>query len=288
MKICRFNTDRLGVVSGDGATIRDVSEALRSLPAIKWPARYGDHLIRHLDDLRPVIEKLLPDASPMSISDVSLECPVATPSKIIAAPVNYQKHLDEARADKGINFGNPTKTIDQYGLFIKATSSLVGPSHGVRLPDLGRRIDHEIEIAVIIGRSGRNIPREDALSYIAGYAIGLDMTIRGEEDRSWRKSFDSFSVCGPWLVTADEIADPGNLNFSLTIGSQVRQSSNTGLLVFDIPKLIEYASSAYELHPGDIIMTGTPEGVSPVDVGDEMHCTADGIGEMIVRVMAKS
>lgn len=205
----------------------------------------------------------------------------------MAAPVNYTAHQAEAIADKSISFGTEIKTIEHYGMFLKSSSGLVGPSEGVTLPAAERRMDHEIELALVIGKPGFQIPRSQARNYIAGYSIGLDMTIRGQEDRSWRKSFDSFAVLGPWFVTADEIPDPNSLEFSLKVNGELRQSSNTRLLIFDVDRLIEYSSSAYRLYPGDVIMTGTPEGVGPVEPGDVMECYVERIGKMSVAVRVR-
>ena len=147
-----------------------------------------------------------------------------------------------------------------------------------------RRIDHEIELALVIGKQGFRISEDQALSHVAGYMIGLDMTIRGTEDRSFRKSLDTFTVFGPHVVTADEIGDPGNLDFELKVNQETRQKANTAQLIWNVQKLISYASQAYTLYPGDIIMTGTPEGVAPVLPGDTMHAWIQGIGEMSVAV----
>ncbi len=284
MRICRFNGNRLGLVEPDGLTVLDVTEALDVIPNQRWPLAFGDPLIAHLDAVRSRIEALLPTAKRLSFNDLSIDCPVATPSKIIAAPNNYTKHVEEARADVGINFGAPVMTIAEMGLFLKASNSLSGASAGVTLPKLDRRIDHEVELTVIIGKQGRAISREQALDYVAGYTIGLDMTVRGKEDRSWRKSYETFSVVGPWFVTADEIAEPGNLDLSIEVNGQVRQRSNTSSLIFDLPRLIEYASAGYTLFPGDLIMTGTPEGVASVSDGDVLHCTIEHVGSMNVPV----
>lgn len=284
MKICRFDDDRLGVVRGD--QVHDVSPALDELPPVSWPAPPGDALIRNLDALRPTIEALADKAPGRPLSEVRLKSPVANPDKVIGAPVNYLKHLEEAQADAEIHHGREIKTIDHYGLFLKATGSLVGPSEGVALRFTDRRNDHEAELAVIIGKSADNVPAAQAMEHVAGYAIGLDMTVRGSEERSLRKSIDSYSVLGPWLVTADEIAAPGNIDFTLRVNGEIRQQSNTKYLIFDIPRLIEYASSFYTLHPGDIIMTGTPEGVGPVAPGDVMEVAFDGVGRMEVPVRA--
>lgn len=285
MRICRFGDNRLGLVIGD--EIADVTAITGRLPQIRWPLPREDMFIARLDELRPELERLSTGAPRKKLSEVRLLSPVANPGKIIGAPVNYLLHLDEARVDAGINFGSDVKTIDQYGLFLKATSSLVGPSEGVVAERTDRRTDHEIELALVIGKGGRNILREDALSHVAGYTIGLDMTIRGTEDRSYRKSLDTFTVLGPWLVTANEFGDPAGVDFELSIGGTIRQKSNTRDLIFDVPKLISYASDAYRLDPGDVILTGTPEGVAPVEPGDVMECRIDGIGAMTVSVRAR-
>jgi 2-keto-4-pentenoate hydratase/2-oxohepta-3-ene-1,7-dioic acid hydratase in catechol pathway len=284
MRVCRYDDDRLGLVEGN--QVADVSGALDLLPAVRWPVPPGDLMIANLDRLRPVIESLAPTAARTALAEVTLKSPVANPGKIIAAPVNYTAHLEESRADKGINFGSHVRTIDEYGVFLKANSSLVGPGEGVVSDWPERRIDHELELAVVIGRGGRHICEADALSHVAGYALGLDMSVRGTEDRSFRKSRDSFTVLGPWLVTADEVPEPGRLDFRLEVNGEVRQESNTALLIFGIERLIAYASAAYTLHPGDIILTGTPEGVAPVEPGDVMSCWIDKVGAMDVAVRA--
>lgn len=209
---------------------------------------------------------------------------MANPPKVIAAPVNYLKHQAEANADSGKNFEKDVKTIDHYGLFLKAGTSVVGVGEGVRIDFPDRRTDHEIELVAVIGKGGRNISRERALDHVAGYCLGLDMTIRGPEDRSLRKSLDSFSVLGPWLVTSDEIADPNALDMRLSVNGDVRQAASTSDLIFDVEKLIAYASRHYTLMPGDVIFTGTPEGVGPVVAGDRIDVSIACIGEATIMV----
>ncbi len=284
MKICRFDDNRLGLV--EGGEVLDVSGALEVLPALRYPVPPGDLLIAHLDEVAARARALAAKAPRKPLAAVRLLSPVANPSKIIGAPVNYLKHHEEATADRTISFGREVKTIGEYGLFLKASTSLVGSGEGVALRFTDRRNDHEVELAVVIGRGGDRIRRARAMDHVAGYAIGLDMTVRGTEDRSQRKSIDSYSVLGPWLVTKDEIRDPGNLALSIAVNGEPRQKSSTRFLIFDVPKLIEYASSFYTLHPGDVIMTGTPEGVGPVKPGDVMHCEIEGIGAMEVKVRA--
>lgn len=283
MKICRFNDDRLGVVEGDD--VIDVTGALDVIPASGWPAPVGDALIANLDAVRAKATDLMASGERHALGSVVLKSPVANPSKVIGAPVNYYAHQDEAIADQGVSFGQEIKTIDHYGLFLK-NPVLVGAGEGVDLHFTDRRNDHEVEVSLIIGKTAKNVSYESALDYVAAYSIGLDMTVRGTEERSLRKAIDSYSVLGPWLVTADEISDPDSLDFSIHVGDEERQNSNTGKLIFDCKKLIEYGSQFYTLYPGDVIMTGTPEGVGPVVPGDVMHCYCEGIGRMDVDVRA--
>ncbi|MBB3948100.1 2-keto-4-pentenoate hydratase/2-oxohepta-3-ene-1,7-dioic acid hydratase in catechol pathway [Rhizobium skierniewicense] len=176
------------------------------------------------------------------------------------------------------------RQIRDIGLFLKASSSLIGPSDRVVIGKPERRNDHEIELAVVIGRIAKNVPAAEALDYVAGYAVALDMTVRGPEDRSFRKSLDTYSVLGPWLVTADELPDPACLDFELTVNGLTRQKANTRDLVLSVSELIEFASSFYTLHPGDLIFTGTPEGVGPVERGDRIVAGIDGVGSITIDV----
>jgi len=282
MRICRFDDNRLGVVR-DGR-VHDVTAALDALPPCRYPLPAFDPLVANLDKVRARIEALLPSAPSKGVDEVVFLSPVASPGKLVAAPVNYLKHLAEARADAGVHHDNQILEIQRIGLFLKATSSLVGPGAGVAVRHHDRRNDHEIELAVIIGEAGVGIRKEDAWKHVAGYSIGLDMTVRGPEERSLRKSVDSYSVLGPWMVTADEMGDPTALDFCLKVNGQVRQQANTRDLVLGIPELIEFASAFYTLHPGDVLYTGTPEGVGPVVPGDQILAEFQGIGQMSVAV----
>jgi len=286
MKLCRFDDDRLGVAVG--SSVFDVTPALDVLPASRYPFPRDDALIANLPAVVARISTLFSSAVSRPLSDVRLLSPVANPGKIVAAPVNYQTHLDEVRADPALHQDSSarTNTIRTAGLFLKATSSLAGPSESVVLHKPDRRTDHEVELVFVIGRRARHVPRSEALAYVAGYSVGLDVTVRGPEERSFRKSPDGYSVVGPWLVTADEIPDPGNLGLRLAVNGQVRQQSNTSRMILGVAELVEFASSFYTLHPGDIVFTGTPDGVGPLAPGDRMVATIDGIGTIEVDVRA--
>lgn len=286
MRLCRFGDGRLGVV--DNGSIRDVTAALDVLPAYRYPLPRLDPLIANLDRVMARIREIAPGSPAVPLAGVPLLSPVANPGKIVCAPVNYQKHLEEVRDDAQLHHYNTgtMAPIHTAGLFLKATSALVGPGEGIALRKVDRRNDHEVELAVVIGRTANNVSRDTGYSYVAGYAIGLDITIRGPEERSLRKSPDSYAVLGPWLVTPDEVPNPGELNLRISVNGEERQNSNTKSLILGVPELIEYASSFYTLYPGDILITGTPEGVSPIQPGDVITACIEKIGTMEVKVRA--
>lgn len=286
MRLCRFGDGRLGMVE-DG-NVRDVTAALEVLPSYRYPFPSHDVFIANLDQVVARVRAIAAGSPSVPLAGLKLLSPVANPTKIIAAPVNYQKHLSEVKGDAQLHHNTQahTLTIQKAGLFLKANSSLAGPGEGIALRHLDRRNDHEVELALIIGKRANNVSKSEALSYVAGYSIGLDITIRGTEDRSFRKSPDSYMVLGPWLVTRDEISNPSELDLGISVNGEVRQSSNTKYMILDPAELIELASSFYTLYPGDIISTGTPEGVSPIVPGDTVVATVEKIGTMEVKVRA--
>jgi 2,4-didehydro-3-deoxy-L-rhamnonate hydrolase len=297
MKLCRFNfgtlKGALGVVEND--VVYNISSVYGELKPQSYPLPQYDLFIAELprllgtDDNAPIqaaLSKAKASSQGTPVTQVTFLPPIANPSKVIGAPINYLAHIAESKADKGIEHGRNITTIADWGMFLKANTSMIGVSDAIRLSFTDRRNDHEIELGVVIGKSGRNISRDHAMNYVAGYMTCLDMTLRGTEFQCFRKSIDTYSVSGPYFVTKDEIADPNNLDLWLTVNGQPRQSSNTQRMVFDVQRLIEFASSFYTLHPGDIIMTGTPEGVGPVVAGDQIHCGVQGVGEFKISVTA--
>jgi 2,4-didehydro-3-deoxy-L-rhamnonate hydrolase len=283
MKLCRFGENRYGVVR-DGQ-VYDVTEHVAKA-IVAAPLQRGDAAIANLAAIVRLVEGAALGTPAGPASEVKFLAPVINPTKIIGAPVNYEAHIAESEADPGITFNHAVARIDKAGLFLKASSALVGPSEGVAVRFSDRRTDHEIELGLVIGRECRNVSEARALDVVAGYAIALDMTVRGTEDRSFRKSIDTYAVLGPWLVTPDELPDPDNVDFALKVNGTVRQQSNTRHLIFKARKLIAWASNWYTLYPGDVVMTGTPEGVGPVGPGDVMDCDMQYIGSMRVDVRA--
>src|SRR5438045_69205 len=158
MRLCRFDDQRLGVVQGD--VVRDVTQVLDELPAVRYPLPACDPFIAALPQLMKQIEETAQQATPMPVAGVRLLSPLANPGKIVAAPVNYRKHLEEALADKGIHHGNLVQEIHKIGMFLKATSAVVGPGEGVKLVHTDRRNDHEVELALVIGKTAKNVDRK--------------------------------------------------------------------------------------------------------------------------------
>jgi 2,4-diketo-3-deoxy-L-fuconate hydrolase len=284
MNLCRFNTNRLGLVK-DGR-VYDVSFALDALPRVTWPFPRHDLVIEHLAAIVARINAAPLPATSVALDEVVLDTPVANPGKILAAPVNYRAHIEESEADAEIHANRSVLKIGDAGLFLKATSSLVAPAEGITLHFPDRRTDHEVELAIVIGTTCKNVSEADALGVVAGYCIGLDITIRGKEDRSFRKSIDTYTVLGPWLTTADAIAEPDALRLELRVNGTQRQDSTTANLIYGTRKLIAWASEWYTLHPGDILLTGTPEGVGPIAGGDTIDASIDGLGAIRVPVRA--
>ncbi len=275
MRLCRFGENRLGVVDGD--QVRDVTAALEELPAYRYPFPAGDMLMANLEKVATRARALATNSAPMPLDNLTLLSPVANPNKIIGAPVNYRKGGEDDAA---------IAAAMSVGLFLKANSSLAGPSDGIALRMMERQIDYEVELAVIVGKQGLNIRRDDALKHVGGYAVALDITPHGKEERSLRKSCETYSVIGPWLVTADEIPDPTDLNLHLEVNGERRQDGNTRQMIRGVAALIEYASSFYTLYPGDIFLSGTPAGVGPLRPGDALTASIEKIGTMRVKVRA--
>lgn len=277
MRICRFDRgdarDRLGVVEGD--VVCDVSAALDMLEPVRWPVPVGDRMIAALDRLRPQMEGLMTNGAPrFPLADIHLKAPVANPSKFFCGAGNWPEHKEQMGG----------QTMHDMGYLYKTTNALAGAGDDLVLFAPGRTTLHEAELAIIIGSEGARLTRDQAMDHVAGYAIGLDMTMAGPENFTHNKCYDGYGIIGPWMVTADEIPDPAALSFRFYVNDELRQADRFERLNFDVPELIVFASSIATLYPGDIIMTGTPTGVGPVVPGDVMRSEFDVIGTMVTRV----
>lgn len=269
----------------DGDTWRDVTAILAELPAPSIDDGHVDWLISHLPRVREAVARAIDGAPKLTVNDATAWLsPVRRPGKIVGIPVNYQDHVDEVEQARQTFTNRYTGSIRQQGFFLKASSSLVGPSEGIAIRFPERETHHELELAVVIGRRADRVRPEDAAGYIAGYCIGLDMVVRGPEDRSMRKSLDSYSVLGPWLTTADQIADPGSLFMWLDVNGSRRQSCYPRDMIMGIAEQIAWISESCTLWPGDVIMTGTSSGVSRVVPGDRIECSIEKLGSMRIGV----
>jgi 2,4-diketo-3-deoxy-L-fuconate hydrolase len=270
VRLCWFDQARLGVVRG--TQVHDVTGALDGVAAAAGAS--GDTVITHLDVLRDRIESLWAAAPGVDVDRVRLRSPIANPPRVIAVRSNYGG--DERVAANA--------AVAAPDLFLKATTSVAGPADGLELRFPGRRTDHEVELAVVIGRRVDRVRPADALDCVAGYCIAIDFTLRGDEDRGLRKSLDGYTMLGPWLTTPDEAGKVGDLALSLQVNGATRQAGSTRDMIFDVPAIVAHASQYFSLRPGDVILTGTPPGAGPVAAGDTLRCAISSLGEMSVLI----
>ncbi|TWD75339.1 5-oxopent-3-ene-1,2,5-tricarboxylate decarboxylase/2-hydroxyhepta-2,4-diene-1,7-dioate isomerase [Kribbella amoyensis] len=230
----------------------------------------GDELARAVEELGA--------AELLDAEQVLFEPPVATCTKVCCLALNYRDHAEES------NLEVPVEPV----LFFKPPSALTGHRTTVVAPRRTRHLEHEVELAVVIGRPTRDLPAERWAEAVAGYTVINDMTARDlqlvniERNVPWdqSKGFDTFAPLGPYLVTPDEIPDPGALQMRLEVGGAVRQQANTAQMVYGIPELIANLSDGMTLLPGDVIATGTTAGLAPLAEGDVMRATIDGLGTL--------
>lgn len=271
MNLGVFDGGKLGLV--DDAHVVDLTTLVGSGGVTDMLA-----LVHRWDTLRPRLESADLAGLPRTpLAEAHLEAPLPRPGKILAAPVNYPCHQREMNVDL---------TVAELGIFLKANSSVIGPGETIELPYVDRRVDQEAELAVVIGRLARNVEPEAAMDHVFGYACLLDVTVRGGEDRSIRKSYDTFTPIGPWITTADAVPDPGALLLRCWINDELRQEVSTKDLIVGIPELVAFASSVMTLHPGDVIATGTPAGVGPLSDGDHIVVEIEQLGRLEVDVSA--
>ena len=221
--------------------------------------------------------------SSLPVRQAELLAPVERPGKIVAIGLNYIDHAAEAGRSL------PTEPL----VFAKFTSAIIGPGEPIRWDrSVTDAVDFEAELAVVIGRTARNVSRSEALDHVAYYTCLNDVSARDLQfaDGQWvrAKSLDTFCPIGPWLVSSDEIPDPGALAIRCTVGGERLQDASTADLIFDVPELIARLSAAFSLHPGDVIATGTPPGVGwfrtpkrPLRGGEEVVVSIEGIGDLV-------
>jgi len=273
MKFCRFGPqgqEKPGVLDAQGR-IRDLSGVV------------DDITVASIAGLTVDIESL-----PLVEEGTRYGVPVAGIGKIVAIGLNYADHAAES------NLPVPSEPM----MFMKALSSLTGPNDEVMIPKGSTHTDWEVELAVVIGKTARYVSKEDALSYVAGYAVANDVSERFNQKQrgsQWSKGkgHDTFCPLGPWLVTPDETGDHQNLDMFLDVNDTRMQTGNTKTMIFDVAELISYVSEYITLYPGDLMITGTPPGVGEgkkpnaiyLKAGDTMKLGIAGLGEQNQKVV---
>lgn len=277
MRLCRFEGG-YGVLDGD-----QVIDITPNVPR-DVDDDFTDPFIAAITALKTLSADALRARPRRSTKDVAFLSPVRRPGKILAAPNNYREHTAEMHEDSAANAAR-SATLEAAGFFLKATTSLVGPSQGVVLRFPGRRTDHEVELVIVIGEKvEKQLALADAPRVVAAYGVGLDITLRGPEERSLRKSIDTYTVLGPTIVTADSVANIENGRMWLSVNGEMRQSVGLDDMIYGVAAQIEYASRFYTLYPGDLIYTGTPSGVGPIRPGDIIRAGISGLDDLEVRV----
>ena len=216
--------------------------------------------------------------------DAVVWLPPFEPGTVIALGLNYADHVKELSKELTVT------SKDEPLAFLKGPGALIGHRAQTRRPADATFMHYECELAVVIGRSAKNVKRADAMRFVAGYTVANDYAIRDYLENYYRpnlrvKNRDTCTVLGPWLVDAEDVPDPHRLALRTLVNGRVTQQGNTNNMIADIPELIEYLSSFMTLGAGDVILTGTPDGVVNVDVGDEVITEIDGIGRLVNTIV---
>lgn len=267
--------------------VRFIESWLAGLPPEEQTIRWGllvDQLVYPLDQApylphpwRHGVDAPKIDGDALALDELKLLAPVA-PSKIICVGRNYAEHAAE--------LGNevPPEPL----IFLKPPSSLIGPNEAVIYPAISSRVDHEGELGVVIGKRGRNLSEEEALSVIFGYTLANDVTARDlqRSDGQWTrgKGFDTFCPVGPWVETTFE---PSNRRVRCLVNDEARQDGNTALMIYSLARVLAHVSRFMTLEPGDLLLTGTPAGVGAVQPGDVMTVEIEGLGTLSNPVIAE-
>lgn len=281
MKLVRFGDlgqEKPGLVDGEGR-VRDLSGVVDDIA--------GDVLgPKSLNRLRAID----PETLPLVDGRTRLGAPIGVVPKFLGIGLNYRDHAEET--------GMPIPEVPI--VFCKASSCVSGPNDSVLAPEGFKRMDYEVELAVVVGSRAKNIATENALDYVAGYCIGNDVSERslqkgGPGEWIKAKSYDTFGPLGPWLVTTDEIPDPQVLDLSMDLNGERMQTGNTSTMIFSVAELVSYISRYMTLVPGDVITTGTPPGVGMarnprvfLKPGDDMVLRVAGLGEQHAKVIAET
>ena len=285
MKLIRFEVDgqaHLGAVKGDKVVDLFAADSrwktMREIVAVGEPA---------LVVLRGLVSAANGDHK---LSEVRLLAPIERPGKYLAIGMNYRKHVEESER---LGVAAPKQQL----WFNKQTTCVSGPYDAIE-PGVTDKLDYEVELGVVIGKVAKGVGERDALAHVFGYFVANDVSARDWQFHSQTftmgKSFDTHGPIGPWIVTADELPDPQTLELRCLVNGKLRQSSNTSEMIFSVAQQIAYLSTAFTLEPGDLIATGTPEGVGVgmeppqfLQAGDVVRCEIDRIGAIENKVAAR-
>ena len=279
MKLCVHDAGagaRVGLIDGDRVIDAGTADPMTALIA-DW------------DRARPALAAAFDRGGGAPLASVRLLAPIQRPGKIFAIGLNYADHVAESGME----------TPKEQVWFTKAVTAINGPFDPVEIPAVSPFVDYEAEMVAVIGKGGRHIARDDAAAHILGYMVGNDVTERLWQHRTpqWSlgKSFDSHAPIGPWITTADEIADPHALGIRCQVNGEPRQESNTRHLIFNVFDQVAQLSQAMTLEPGDLIFTGTPGGIGAamtprrfLKAGDVVRCEIDGLGAIEATCRAET
>lgn len=291
MRLAHFRTDggaALGLGVGEEVVRLDAVASDAPATSLDFLAAADEQRTRWQQQARDAVcdavtaDRLRERGALGHIDEVALAAPVPTPQKILCLALNYRSHADEG------GFQVPTRPV----VFLKGTNTLTGHRSDVTVPACSSRIDHEGELVVVIGRRCRNVAEDDAPAHIGGYTIMNDMTARDwqlediDNRHPWdlTKSFDGYGPTGPWLLTPDEVPDPQDIPIEVRVDGEVRQSGNTSQMVFGVNRLISFLSGVMTLQPGDLIATGTCDGIGPVAAGQTVQVRLGQLGRLTNRV----
>ena len=294
MKLCLYNSFQAGAVLE--GQVYPVGDALVRAAYIKSDYTMADVIERITadDNVGRFALDWMKTGRSISLNEVKLQAPITNPPSIWAAASNYKAHVEEMQArTKGEKVVTEKEEL-MAEFWLKTSASIIGPGDTVILPKVSQRVDFETELCVVVGKTAKHVSEEDALDYVFGYTICWDISQRlpwGREKpgntRNIRKGFDTFTPLGPWIVTRDEIADPQNLCIKTELNGELAMNAHTKDMICTVREQVRFLSSVTTLRPGDLISTGTPEGVRMLKDGDRLKGCIEQIGEMELFVRAE-